>query len=74
MIILKIKKIWHRITIKRRTLLKALIGIPVLGVFAFELFKKWTYDQEKKARLIKELGLENLPVPTIVKSYKGFQK
>ena len=27
-------------TIKRRTLLKALVGIPVLGVFAFELFKK----------------------------------
>ena len=27
-------------TMKRRTLLKALVGIPVLGVFAFELFKK----------------------------------
>ena len=53
------KKDMTQDTIKRRTLLKALIGIPVLGVFAFELVKKWTYDQEKKARLIKELGLEN---------------
>jgi hypothetical protein len=33
-------------TMKRRTLLKALVGIPVLGVFAFELFKKWSYDHE----------------------------
>ncbi len=58
-------------TVKRRTLLKALIGIPVLGVFAFELIRKYTYDQEKKSRLIKELGLDNLPVPVIVKSNKG---
>ena len=55
-------------TIKRRTLLKALVGIPVLGVFAFELFKKYTYDQEKKNRVIKELGLENIKAPEIIKS------
>ena len=54
--------------IKRRTLLKALVGIPVLGVFAIELFKKWTYDQEKRNRVIKELGLENIKAPAIVKS------
>ena len=52
---------------KRRTLLKALVGVPVLGVFAYELIKKYSYDQEKKSRLIKELGLDNLPVPTIIK-------
>ncbi len=57
--------------IKRRTLLKALVGVPVLGVFAYELIKKYSYDQEKKARLVKELGLDNLPLPTIVKSSKG---
>jgi predicted dehydrogenase len=55
-------------TIKRRTLLKALVGIPVLGVFAFELFKKYTYDQEKKNRVIRELGLDNIKVPEIIKS------
>jgi len=57
--------------IKRRTLLKALAGIPVVGVFAFELFKKWTYDQEKKNRIIKELGLENIQAPAIIKSSSG---
>jgi predicted dehydrogenase len=65
------KKDMPQDSIKRRTLLKALVGIPVLGVFAFEVIKKWTFDQEKKARLIKELGLDNLPVPTIMKSNKG---
>jgi predicted dehydrogenase len=54
--------------IKRRTLLKALVGIPVLGVFAFELFKKYTYDQEKKNRIIQELGLGNIQAPVILKN------
>lgn len=58
-------------TIKRRTLLKALAGIPVLGVFTFELFKKYTYDREKKNRIIKELGLDTIKVPEIVKSSSG---
>lgn len=57
--------------IKRRTLLKAMVGIPVLGVFAFELFKRWTYDQEKKNRIIRELGLENIQAPVILKSSTG---
>src|SRR5665648_302535 len=54
--------------IKRRTLLKSLAGIPVLGVFAFELFEKWAYDQEKKNRIVKELGLENIQTQPIIKS------
>ena len=58
-------------TIKRRTLLKALVGIPVLGVFAFELFKKWTYDHEKKERIIRELGLESIQAPASFKSSSG---
>ena len=45
--------------IKRRTLLKALIGIPVLGAFAFELDQKLSYDHENKNRILRELGLEN---------------
>ena len=55
-------------SIKRRTLLKALAGIPVLGVFSFEVFKKWSYDQHKKNSLIEELGLKNLQAPVAVKS------
>ena len=46
--------------IKRRTLLKALVGIPVLGAFGFELYKKMLYDNEKKNRIIHELGLDDL--------------
>jgi predicted dehydrogenase len=57
--------------IKRRTLIKALAGIPVLGVFAFELIRKWTHDQDKKNTIIKELGLENLQAPVILKSSSG---
>jgi predicted dehydrogenase len=55
-------------TIKRRTLLKALVGIPVLGIFAIELFRKYTFDQEKKSRVLKELGLDNLKAPVTMKS------
>ena len=61
----------QKTTIKRRTLLKSLVGIPVLGVFAFELIEKWTYDQEKKNRIVKELGLENIQSKPIIKSPSG---
>jgi predicted dehydrogenase len=58
--------------IKRRTLLKALAGIPVFGVFAFELMQKRAYDLEKKNRVLKELGLEDIKAPVILKgSSKG---
>jgi predicted dehydrogenase len=60
-------KMANQTTIKRRTLLKALVGIPVLGVFAIELFRKYTYDQDKKNRVIKELGLDNLRAPVTMK-------
>ena len=36
----KKKEMANQPTIKRRTLLKALVGIPVLGLFAIELFRK----------------------------------
>ena len=55
-------------SIKRRTLLKALAGIPVLGIFSFEVLKKWEYEQQKKNRLIEELGLKNLQAPVSLKS------
>jgi predicted dehydrogenase len=58
----------------RRTLLKALVGIPVLGVFALELINKYNYDREKKNRIIKELGLEDIKVPEIIKSPSGGAK
>ena len=55
-------------TVKRRTLLKALAGVPVLGVFGFELAEKKAYDLEKKNRVLEELGLQNIEAPAILKS------
>jgi len=58
-------------TIGRRTLLKALAGIPVLGALAFELLEKLSYDQEirkKKNKVLTELGLENINEPSVIKS------
>ena len=47
----------------RRTVLKALAGIPVLGLFVFELIEKKSFDRQKEIRLIRELGLEDLQAP-----------
>jgi predicted dehydrogenase len=55
-------------TIKRRTILKAMAGVPVLGVFGLELAGKMAYDNEKSNRIVKELGLENLQAPSVIKS------
>jgi predicted dehydrogenase len=45
---------------KRRSLLKSLVGFPVLGVLAYEVIKKWNFEGQKKNRVIADLGLENL--------------
>lgn len=59
-------------SVKRRTLLKALIGVPVLGLFGYEVTKKRRYDTNKKSSLASELGLQNFEAPTIIiKSQKG---
>ena len=47
-------------TLRRRTLLKALIGVPVLGGFAYEVWKKTTFDRQKSDRIINELGLQRI--------------
>lgn len=44
----------------RRTVLKALAGIPILGLFAYELMEKKSFDLRNKSKLIKELGLEDI--------------
>jgi predicted dehydrogenase len=50
----------------RRTILKALAGIPVLGVFGYEVMKNRSYAREKEKQIMKELGLENLDTPKII--------
>lgn len=42
---------------KRRTLLKAMAGIPVMGVLGYEIAKKRSYDQHTRKRIIEELNL-----------------
>ena len=54
-------------TYKRRTILKALAGIPVLGFFAYETLRKLDFDRDKKSRVIKELGLDDLKAPEITR-------
>ena len=54
-------------SLQRRTMLKALIGIPVLGGFAFETFNKIAYDSHRQNRVIEQLGLENLNVSNPIK-------
>jgi predicted dehydrogenase len=60
-------------SLQRRTLLKSLVGIPVLGVLAIEVIKKWNFEGQKKNRVIQELGLENLKAPVAIKSSPGKQ-
>ena len=60
-------------SVKRRTLLKSMFGLPVLGVFAFETFRKWEFDQQKKNIVIDELGLQNLNAPVTVNNESAFK-
>lgn len=59
-------------TLKRRKVLKALAGIPVLGIFAYELAEKKKYDAEKKNKILGELGLKDFDAPMIMGT--GVQK
>ena len=54
-------------SLKRRTWLKAMLGIPVLGIFSYEVFSKWNYEQHKKNRVLELLGLEDLNSPLAIK-------
>jgi predicted dehydrogenase len=53
-------------TYKRRTILKAMAGIPVLGYFAYETLRKYDFDRDKKSSVIKELGLNDLKAPEVI--------
>lgn len=57
--------------LQRRTLLKSLVGIPVLGAIAYEVLQQSAYDQVKKGGVLKEIGLENINAPVIVKNTPG---
>ncbi len=56
------------LSIQRRTLLKAMVGVPVLGVLGFEVSQKKSFDSSNKNRIVEELGLNDIKAPTILKS------
>ncbi len=47
--------------LNRRSILKALAGVPFLGVFAYQVMKDLSFDsgKERQYRIIKALGLES---------------
>ncbi len=49
--------------VSRRTVVKALAGLPVIGLFGHQLLKKRNYDLEKRELIIKELGLDEIEFP-----------
>ena len=56
----------------RRSVLKMLSGVPVLGFLSYEFMRKKSYDKGKGVELIKELGLDKLNVNQAVpKSVDG---
>jgi predicted dehydrogenase len=60
--------------LNRRTILKAMAGIPVLGAFAYGAVKDWAYDREKREkrrRAIKELGVDDVQAPQTISAGPG---
>jgi predicted dehydrogenase len=55
----------------RRTILKALAGLPILGVFGLEAMRNYDFTKAKKNRALKELGLGNLELPVLNNSSLG---
>jgi hypothetical protein len=58
----KEKDVDHKDDLGRRSMLKALAGIPVLGAFGFESFRKFSHAAQNDSRkqIIGELGLDDL--------------
>ncbi len=56
----------------RRNVLKALVGIPVLGAFAYELLQNTSQYKKNESNIIKELNLEDIQKPVkILGALKG---
>lgn len=62
------KEIFKETKIRRRTVLKALAGLPVLGVFGYSALEKKAFDDRKRKSIIVELGLDDIKAPALKKS------
>jgi len=58
----------QKTNIPRRKVLKTLVGVPVLGLFAYEFMKKKSFDQNKSNGLISELGLTGINEPYVIRA------
>ncbi|QGY47195.1 gfo/Idh/MocA family oxidoreductase [Maribellus comscasis] len=57
--------------LNRRSVLKGLAGLPVAGIFSYELFKKVSYENQNKSSFLKELDLENISAPAALEPAKN---
>ena len=48
----------------RRSIIKGLAGLPLAGLFSYELLRKIRYEDKKSSSLLKELDLEGLTSPS----------
>lgn len=55
----------------RRSLLKAFAGLPVLGILGWRTTKNYNYLKDKRTKLLKELELDKLQIPSIKPAVKG---
>jgi predicted dehydrogenase len=55
----------------RRSMLKAFIGLPVLGVLGWEIVHSNRYRKDKKTGVLRELGLESLENPVVLEKVAG---
>ena len=53
--------------LSRRTLLKGLAGVPILGILGWRTSKNYNYIKNKQTLLLKELGLDNMQVPDVLR-------
>ncbi|MFC2087412.1 Gfo/Idh/MocA family protein [Bacteroidota bacterium] len=58
----------------RRSLIKALAGLPILGFFTYGVIKKLSFEQNKNLLINKKLGLTDIKTPQLLKGGIGKNK
>jgi predicted dehydrogenase len=49
--------------VSRRSAIKALAGIPIVGLLGFKVFDKIKYNKNQELKLVRELGLYDMKLP-----------
>lgn len=56
--------------IDRRSVLKSLAGIPVLGLFGYAALRNWKYENRERQQILSKLGLDEITSPE-TQVYRG---